>query len=167
MATTRIMPLHIGKGRSVGTAVSDILEYVKDTEKTDQGRLVTCFQCNPEIADAEFCFSKRRYQTSTGRKQENDVIAYHVRQSFKPGEITPEEANRLGCEFAARFLKGNHAYIVCTHIDKKHIHNHIIWNSTALSCDRKFRNFWGSTKAVRHLSVPSLRLERKASFHAV
>ena len=57
MATTRIMPLHIGKGRSVGTAVSDILEYVKDTEKTDQGRLVTCFQCNPEIADAEFCFS--------------------------------------------------------------------------------------------------------------
>lgn len=152
MATTRIMPLHIGKGRSVGTAVSDILEYVKDAEKTDQGRLVTCFQCNPEIADAEFCFSKRRYQTSTGRKQENDVIAYHVRQSFKPGEITPEEANRLGCEFAERFLKGNHAYIVCTHIDKKHIHNHIIWNSTALSCDRKFRNFWGSTKAVRHLS---------------
>lgn len=152
MATTRIMPLHIGKGRSVGTAVSDILEYVKDAEKTDQGRLVTCFQCNPEIADAEFCFSKRRYQTSTGRKQENDVIAYHVRQSFKPGEITPEEANRLGCEFAERFLKGNHAYIVCTHIDKKHIHNHIIWNSTALSCNRKFRNFWGSTKAVRHLS---------------
>ena len=44
MATTRIMPLHIGKGRSVGTAVSDILEYVKDAEKTDQGRLVTCFQ---------------------------------------------------------------------------------------------------------------------------
>ena len=43
MATTRIMPLHIGKGRSVGTAVSDILEYVKDAEKTDQGRLVTCF----------------------------------------------------------------------------------------------------------------------------
>ena len=112
MATTRIMPLHIGKGRSVGTAVSDILEYVKDTEKTDQGRLVTCFQCNPEIADAEFCFSKRRYQASTGRKQENDVIAYHVRQSFKPGEITPEEANRLGCEFAERFLKGNHAYMV-------------------------------------------------------
>ena len=106
MATTRIMPLHIGKGRSVGTAVSDILEYVKDAEKTDQGRLVTCFQCNPEIADAEFCFSKRRYQTSTGRKQENDVIANHVRQSFKPGEITPEEANRLGCEFAERFLKG-------------------------------------------------------------
>ena len=152
MATTRIMPLHIGQGRSVGTAVSDILEYVKDAEKTDQGRLVTCFQCNPEIADAEFCFSKRRYQTSTGRKQENDVIAYHVRQSFKPGEITPEEANRLGCEFAERFLKGNHAYIVCTHIDKKHIHNHIIWNSTTLDCKHKFRDFLGSGRAVARLS---------------
>ena len=152
MATTRIMPLHIGKGRNVGTAVSDILEYVKDAEKTDQGRLVTCFQCNPEIADAEFCFSKRRYQTSTGRKQENDVIAYHVRQSFKPGEITPEEANRLGCEFAERFLKGNHAYIVCTHIDKKHIHNHIIWNSTTLDCKHKFRDFLGSGRAVARLS---------------
>jgi len=75
-----------------------------------------------------------------------------VRQSFKPGEITPDEANRIGCEFASRFLKDNHAFIVATHIDKSHIHNHIIWNSTSLDCTRKFRNFWGSTKAVRRLS---------------
>ena len=88
MATTRIMPLHIGKGRNVGTAVSDILEYVKDAEKTDQGRLVTCFQCNPEIADAEFCFSKRRYQTSTGRKQENDVIAFLSKKAPPSSIIT-------------------------------------------------------------------------------
>ena len=82
----------------------------------------------------------------------NDVIAYHVRQSFKPGEITPEEANRLGCEFAERFLKGNHAYIVCTHIDKKHIHNHIIWNSITLDCKHKFCDFLGSGRAVARLS---------------
>ena len=50
------------------------------------------------------------------------MIAYHVRQSFKPGEITPEEANRLGVEFAKRFTKGNHAFVVCTHIDKSHVH---------------------------------------------
>jgi hypothetical protein len=49
-------------------------------------------------------------------------------------------------------LKDNNAFIVCTHIDRHHVHNHIIWNSTVLSCDRKFRNFWGSTKAVRLLS---------------
>ena len=82
----------------------------------------------------------------------DDVIAYHVRQSFRPGEITPEEANRLGVEFAKRFTKGNHAFVVCTHIDKSHIHNHIIWSSVSLEYDRKFRNFWGSTKAVRRLS---------------
>ena len=80
------------------------------------------------------------------------MIAYHLRQSFRPGEITPEEANRLGCELARRFTKGNHAYIVCTHIDKAHIHNHVIWNSTALDEQSKFRNFWGSTKALRRLN---------------
>ena len=82
----------------------------------------------------------------------DDVIAYHVRQSFRPGEITPEEANRLGVEFAKRFIKGNHAFVVCTHIDKSHIHNHIIWSSVSLEYDRKFRNFWDSTKAVLRLS---------------
>lgn len=125
---------------------------IENPDKTDGGKLITGYQCDTRIADAEFLFSKRRYQALTGRRQDSDVIAYHVRQSFKPGEVTPEEANRIGYEFAMRFLKGNNAFIVCTHIDQHHIHNHIIWNSTALTCDRKFRNFWGSTKAVRHLS---------------
>ena len=80
------------------------------------------------------------------------MIAYHLRQAFVPGEIMPEEANRLGQELARRFTKENHAYIVCTHVDRKHIHNHIIWNAVSLDCDRKFRNFWGSSKAVRKLS---------------
>ena len=153
MATTRIMPLHCGKGRTVGKAISDIIDYVKNPEKTDNGRLITSYQCNSQIADAEFLFAKQQYIQKTGRvRGEDDVIAYHLRQSFVPGEITPEEANRLGCELAKRFTKGNHAFIVCTHIDKAHVHNHIIWTSTTLDCDRKFRNFWGSTKAVRRLS---------------
>lgn len=63
-----------------------------------------------------------------------------------------EEANRIGYEFAERFLKGNHAFIVCTHTDKAHIHNHIYWNSTMLDCTRKFSNFIGSYRAVRKLS---------------
>lgn len=153
MATTRIMPLHTGKGRTVGQAISDILDYSKNPQKTDNGQLITSWQCDSRIADAEFLFTKRQYIQKTGRvRGEDDVIAYHLRQSFRPGEITPEEANRLGCELARRFTKGNHAFIVCTHVDKSHIHNHIIWNSTALSQTRKFRNFWGSTRAVRRLS---------------
>lgn len=108
--------------------------------------------CDSRTADAEFTLSKRCYKDLTGREQKNDVIAYQVRQSFKPGEVTPEEANRIGYEFAQRFLKGNNAFIVCTHIDRRHIHNHIIWNSTNLDCTAKFRDFKRSGKAVRLLS---------------
>ena len=92
------------------------------------------------------------YERTTGRSQKSDVIAYQVRQSFKPGEVTPEEANRIGYEFAERFLKGKHAFIVATHTDRAHIHNHIIYNSTALDGTRKFKNFWLSTFAVQRLS---------------
>ena len=120
------MPLHTGKGRKVGRAISDIIDYIKNPEKTDAGRLITSYECDSRIADAEFLFTKKRYADITGRQQENDVIAYHFRQSFRPGEVTPEEANRIGVEFAQRFLKGRHAFIVCTHIDKAHTHNHII-----------------------------------------
>lgn len=153
MATTRLMPLHTGKGRDVGTAISDIIDYVENPEKTDYGRLITGYECDSRTADAEFLFSKRQYAALTGRKRgADDVIAYHLRQSFVPGEVTPEEANRIGCELARRFTNGNHAFIVCTHIDKHHIHNHIIWNSTSLDCTRKFRNFLGSSRAVRRLN---------------
>jgi len=153
MATTRLMPLHVGKGRIVSTAISDIIDYVENPKKTDHGRLITGYRCDTRIADEEFILSKRQYEYITGRSQgRRDVIAYHTRQSFKPGEVTPEEANEIGWELAMRFTKGKHAFIVCTHIDKAHIHNHIIFNSTTLDCERKFRNFWGSTKAVRRLS---------------
>lgn len=153
MATTRIMPLHIGKGRTISKAVSDIIDYVENPQKTENGKLISCYGCDSRTADAEFVLAKREYITKTGRvRGADDVIAYHLRQSFVPGEITPEEANRIGCELAKRFTKGNNAFVVCTHTDKAHIHNHIIWNAVTVDCDRKFRNFWGSTKAVRRLN---------------
>ncbi len=153
MATTRIMPLHVGKGRTVGRAIRDIIGYVQNPDKTDGGRLIACYECDGRTADAEFLLAKRQYIAATGRvRGKDDVIAYHLRQSFVPGEITPEEANRLGVEMARRFTKGGHAFVVCTHIDKSHVHNHIIWSAVNLDCDRKFRNFWGSTRAVRRLS---------------
>ncbi len=108
MATTRIMPLHVGKGRTESRAISDIIDYVANPKKTDNGRLITGYACDSRTADAEFLLAKRQYIAATGRvRGADDVIAYHVRQSFRPGEITPEEANRLGVEFAKRFTKGN------------------------------------------------------------
>ena len=120
----------------MGQAVSDIIDYAENPEKTNNGKLISSYQCDSRIADAEFLFSKRQYLARTGRQRgADDVIAYQIRQSFVPGEITPEEANRLGYELARRFTKGNHAFIVCTHVDKAHVHNHIIWNSTSLNYD--------------------------------
>ena len=94
------------------------------------------------------------YAAMTGREQKkaNDVLCYQIRQSFYPGEITPKEANRIGYELAMRWTKGRHAFIVTTHTDKQHIHCHIYYNSTTLDCTRKFRNFWGSSFALRRLS---------------
>ena len=80
------------------------------------------------------------------------MIAYHLRQSFKPGDITPELANKIGYNLAMSLTKGKHAFIVCTHVDKHHIHSHIVFNSTAIDCTRKFRNFWRSSFTVRRIS---------------
>ena len=146
MATTRIIPLHIGKGRTESIAINQIIDYVANPQKTDNGKLITGYECDTRTVDAEFLLMKRQYIATTGRvRGKDDVIAYQVRQSFLPSEITPEDANRIGVEFAKRFTKGNNAFIVCTHIDKAHIHNHIIWSAVNLNCDKKFRNFWGST----------------------
>lgn len=71
--------------------------------------------------DLEFAATKTEYEINTGREpKQGDVIAYMIRQSFKPGEITPEEANAVGYETAMRWTKGKHAFIVATHTDKAH-----------------------------------------------
>lgn len=105
-------------------------------------------------ADAEFLLSKAKYKAITGREQRRDadVLCYQIRQSFKPGEITPEEANRVGYETAMRWTKGKHAFFVATHTDRRHIHNHIYYNSTALDCAHKYRDFFRSASALRRLS---------------
>ncbi len=79
-------------------------------------------------------------------------IAYQVRQSFKPGEVTPEEANQIGYELAMHLTKGKHAFLVATHTDRAHIHNHIIWNSTTIDGSRKFRNGFLSYLTVQKVS---------------
>ena len=152
LAATRLIPMRKNKGKSIGACLHNHTSYVQNPDKTEQGELVSSYQCSPLTVDEECLLTKRLYEQTTGRSQKSDVIAYQVRQSFKPGEVTPEEANRIGYEFAERFLKGKHAFIVATHTDRAHIHNHIIYNSTALDGRKKFRNFWLSTFAVQRLS---------------
>lgn len=152
MAATRLIPLHINKGKTLAQTISDRTDYSKNAEKTEDGKFISSYECDPRTADEEFLLSKREYEHATGRSHEHDVIAYQIRQSFKPGEVSPEEANKIGYEVAMRFTKGRHAFIVCTHTDKAHIHNHIIFNSTSLDCTRKFRNFFLSSLALQRVS---------------
>lgn len=152
MAATRLIALHVNKGKSVAQCLADRTDYSQNAEKTDEGKFISSYECDPKTADEEFLLTKRQYQHITGRQQKNDIIAYQIRQSFQPGEITPEEANQVGYETALRWTKGKHAFIVATHIDRSHIHNHIIYNSTSLDGMRKFKNFFLSGLAVQRLS---------------
>ena len=152
LAATRLIALHKNKGKSVAACLKSRTDYAKNPDKTEQGELISSYECSPLTVDEEFMLSKRQYELVTGRRQKSDVIAYQIRQSFKPGEITAEEANKVGYELAMRFTKGKYAFIVATHTDREHIHNHIIYNSTALDGTRKFRDFLLSGLAVQRLS---------------
>ena len=152
MAATRLIPLHVNKGKTIAQSLGDRTDYASNPEKTEKGELVSGYMCDPMTVDEEFLLSKRQYQQITGRESRHDVIAYQIRQSFKPGEITPEDANALGRELALRFTKGKYAFIVATHTDRAHIHNHIIFNSTSLDATRKFKNFWLSSIALQRIS---------------
>ena len=99
MATTRIMPLHVGKGRTESRAISDIIDYVANPKKTDNGKLITGYACDSRTADAEFLLAKRQYIAATGRvRGTDDVIAYHemgVKKLPKVKELQTEYAKLL------------------------------------------------------------------------
>ena len=148
------MTHHISKGETIAQSMKDRFDYGQNPEKTQGGELISAYECDHRTADAEFLLAKAKYKAVTGREQKRDadVLCYQIRQAFKPGEITPEEANRVGYETAMRWTKGKHAFFVATHTDRRHIHNHIYYNSTSLDCTRKFRDFFRSAAALRKLS---------------
>lgn len=154
MAISDLLPRKSMGSKSRRQTLHDRLNYDQKEEKTNDGELVSSYMCSPKTAAEEFEMSKLLYEAATGRSQpkERDIIAYRMIQSFKPGEITPEEANKLGYELAMKFTKGRHQFVVSTHVDKAHIHNHVEFNSTNLECDGKFNNFYNSALALRRLN---------------
>ena len=152
MAATRIMSIHINKGKTARQCIGERLDYIMNPKKTDGGILVSTYACSPETAADEFMLFRQEYQANTGRTQENEVIGYHVRQAFKPEEITPEDANEIGKELASRMTDDQFSYVVATHIDKHHVHNHIVICSTALDCQHKYRDVKRSGKDLAQLS---------------
>ena len=148
-ATTYIRPYKTAKDKSAVQTMEERFAYGLNPEKLGA---LSSYLCDPATAPAEFLLVKSQYQAETGRAVERGALFFQIRQAFPPGEITPEEANRIGYETAMRWTKGKYQFFVCTHIDKGHIHNHIYYNSTAYDRSRKFHNFIGSTFALRRLS---------------
>ncbi len=148
-ATTYIKSHKQAARRTVLQSLKDRFDYGLNPEKLGA---VSAYLCDPKTAHLEFMLVKSQYQAETNRAAEHGALCYQIRQAFPQGEITPEEANKIGYETAMRWTKGKYQFFVCTHIDKGHIHNHIYYNSTAHDCSRKYRNFLGSTFALRRLS---------------
>ena len=151
MATTWIKALHRSGG--IATALGRSVDYIKNSEKTEKGELVDGYECDPYTVQSEFLLSKKLYEQRTGRDQgSKDVIAYHIRMSFKPQEVTAEKALILGHELAMRWTKGKHQFIVAAHSNTKSPHVHIIYNSVNLDCTGKYQDFKRSAIALRRVS---------------
>ena len=109
---TTLLQRHAGEGETIAEAIRDCLDYGKNPEKTESGKYISAYECDPATVADEFLLAKASYAAMTGREQKkaNDVLCYQIRQSFYPGEITPKEANRIGYELAMRWTKGRHAF---------------------------------------------------------
>ena len=147
MAVVHFSNRHISKNQTIKECIQFHIDYAKNPEKTQNGLLVSAYECNPETATEEFLISKKMYEMITKRSQpkDKDNISYMLMQSFKPEEITPQEAHEIGYQFAYEFTKGEHQFVISTHTNKNHIHNHIEINSTSLDCTHKFNAYkrWG------------------------
>ena len=154
MAVVHFNNRHVSKNQTIKQCIKFHIDYAENPEKTQNGLLVSAYECNPETAAEEFLISKKMYERITKRSQpkERDNISYMLMQSFQPEEITPEKAHEIGYQFAYEFTKGQHQFVISTHIDKDHIHNHVEINSTSLDCTHKFNGYkqWG--RAAQKLS---------------
>ena len=106
---------------AIKATVDKAIEYICNPDKTDEQIYVSSYACAPETAAIDFKYTLDHCRENSPNK------AYHLIQAFAPGEVGYEEAHRIGKELADKVLEGKYSYVVTTHIDKGHIHNHIIF----------------------------------------
>jgi hypothetical protein len=132
---------------AIETTLNKAIDYICNPEKTNGGLLISGFHCTPEMAAIEFEFTKIAADKRGGK------LAYHLIQSFEPGETTPELAHKIGMQLAKEHLQGKHEFVISTHVDKNHIHNHIIFNSVPMSGKRnKYRSTIPNYYNIREIS---------------
>lgn len=127
------------------------INYITNPNKTEEQKYAEGINCNAGLADMEFLCTQKQFDY----KGEN--LAYHLIQSFAPGEATPEQAHEIGVRLAEELLKGQYEYVISTHVDKNHIHNHIMINAVNFETgrtfstehDRKYKPAW---QEIRNIS---------------
>lgn len=134
-----------------------LIGYTQNKDKTEHQLYVSGFNCMPQNAYCIMQATKQRW----GKPLNGGNVGYHIIQSFKPGEATPDQVHEIGCEFARRFLADRFECTVSTHLDKGHLHNHIVVNSVSFMDGRMFRNdFTTYYKGIRAVSDELCRENR-------
>jgi len=138
MAVTKVHPIK--------TTLKKAIDYICNGNKTDDEIYVTTHLCSRENAHKEFELTKKQFHSRT------KTLAHHLIQSFVPEEVVFEEAHQVGIELCERILGGKYEYILATHIDKYHIHNHIIFNSIDVDEGKVYHSYYGSYMNIRNQS---------------
>ena len=138
MAVTKIHPIK--------TTLKKAIDYICNGDKTDDEIYVTTHLCSRENAHKEFEITKKQFSSRT------KILAHHLIQSFVPEEVSFEEAHQVGIELCEKILEGKYEYVLATHIDKDHIHNHIIFNSIDVDEGKVYHSYYGSYMNIRNQS---------------
>ena len=138
MAVTKIKPIK--------STLKKALEYIQNPDKTDDKMLVSSFGCSYETADIEFAF------TLSQALDKGNNLAHHLIQSFEPGEVSFEKAHEIGKQLADAVTKGQYEYVLTTHIDKGHVHNHIIFCAVNFVDYHKYNSNKRSYYGIRNVS---------------
>ncbi len=138
MAVTKIHPIK--------TTLKKAIDYICNGDKTNNEIYVTTYLCSRENAHKEFELTKKQFNSRT------KTLAHHLIQSFVPEEVSFEEAHQVGIELCEKILEGKYEYVLATHIDKDHIHNHIIFNSIDVDEGKVYHSYYGSYMNIRNQS---------------
>ena len=136
----------VTKISSIRKSINDAITYITNPNKTDEGYYISSYGCTPQTADIEFEI------TANEGTNRGNVKGYHIIQSFVPGEVDAATASDIGYKLAMAYTGGSHEFVVSTHIDKDHIHNHIVFNSVSFTDGKKFRNNKTTFKQMQYLN---------------
>ena len=134
------------KIHAIQATVNKAVDYICNPDKTDEGILISSYGCSPETAAYDFKFALSKTSQSDPNK------AYHLIQSFLPDEVSYKEAHQIGVELADKLLEGKYSYVVTTHIDKGHVHNHIIFCAADNVNHEKYHDCKKTYYNIRNLS---------------